>query len=559
MNELTRRQWLKWMALLSGSAAMPSYASEGPLTLKEDDVAEHFAPRLQAGSHVKIYIPNLPYIYTSHAINVGLIRPANNQQGWEYELATDIRQVSETAYDVTLREGIKFQDGTPFTAQSVVRNILAFRQSPFLFSKLHETLLSATALDEQRVRIYLSQRYGQFMNDLLWLHFYTDTYLEKFGWNGKATCPNLAEAGPYGLGPYQLIEGYVEGDRQTKEVMLKANPYYWRPNEPNIERITIYTELDSQAAINQVQAQEGQLDIAPIPFHDKVQTMRSPHSKVVSASSNNNFAIHLNLRNGHPRLQEQAVRVALNKAIHQANLLSFVYMDEGQAKATNASPNFPRIAELSTSLKPYSEVSNPYDPEQQAALKQILDGITLKVYSQRSFLWLWRGIAYQLGRVGVTLDIELTDSEKDIFAQLLTTNQKQNTKDWDLLIWSMDDWYFNHPWSVFVAYRTTSVWSTIMPDARLDGYIDALFAESVGSDAYLALSRQIMTHVYDQGYMLFVPAPNQVLATNKEVHYVPYPMATSPLWELKISRYHWSVREGALPPSRTAPLQIQRV
>jgi len=173
-------------------------------------------------------------------------------------------------------------------------------------------------------------------------------------------------------------------------------------------------------------------------------------------------------------------------------------------------------------------------------------------------MWLWKGLAYQLSRVGVTLEITTTDSEKDIFGQLLTTNAKENTQPWDLLIWGMDDWYFNHPWTVFLVYRTSSVWSTIFPDPILDSRIDALFREEVGTSAFNRTVAAIMRRVYDEGYMLFVPAPNQVMGVNKEGSYMPYPMAAAPLWEVQVSRHHWSLREGPLPEGRTAPIQIQR-
>jgi len=563
MQRLGRRRILAGLsgataASLLGPRIADAVTTHDPLRLRTDDVGENLAEPLAPGSHVKVFLPNLPYIYTSHAINAGLLRPAPTARGWEHDLATELTQVDERTYEATLREGVKFQDGSPFTADSVVKNVEHFVKAPFTFTKLHKTLKGAEKLGSHRVRFHLSERYGQFVNDLLWLHFYTSAYLDKHGWNGKAVCPNLAEPGPYGLGPFILREGYMEGDRQTAVAELEANPHYWREDEPRVERVTIFTELTSDEARARVEEKEGELDISPIPFHKKIRTMRAPHSKVVASKSNNNFAIHMNLHNGHPELQKREVRVALNRAIHQANLLSFVYMNEGVTKPTTAAPHFPGVKTVVDELRPYSETENPYDPDVQAELREILDGLTLKVFTQETFEWLWRGIAYQLSRVGVTLDIETTTSEKNIFNQLFTTNKDNNTKDWDLLIWGMDDWYYNHPWSVFLVYRTTSVWSTIFRDETLDGYIQQLFAEQVGTEAFNRVTDKIMRHVFDQGYMLFVPAPNQVMGVNKEVSYLPYPMATTPLWKVQVSKYHWSVREGGLPEERREPIRIVR-
>ncbi|SDF51286.1 peptide/nickel transport system substrate-binding protein [Limimonas halophila] len=563
MERLGRRRVL---AGLTGSAAAgllgpriaDAVTTYEPLRLRDDDVGEHLAEPLAPGSHVKVFLPNLPYIYTSHAINAGLLRPAPTAQGWEYDLATELTQVDERTYEATLREGVTFQDGSPFTADAVVENVEHFVKAPFTFTKLHKTLEGAEKLGTHRVRFHLSERYGQFVNDLLWLHFYTSAYLAKHGWNGKAVCPNLAEPGPYGLGPFILREGYLEGDRQTSIAKLEANPHYWREDEPRVEKVTIFTELTTREALTRVQETEGDLDIAPIPFHKKIQTMRTPHSKVVATKSTNNFAIHMNLHNGHEALQDREVRVALNRAIHQAHLLTFVYMNEGVTKPTTAAPYFPGVKDVVDDLRPYSEREDPYDPAVQEELRGILEGLTLKVFTQETFMWLWRGIAYQLSRVGVTLDVETTTSEKDIFNQLFTTNNDNNTKNWDLLIWGMDDWYYNHPWSVFLVYRTTSVWSTIFRDEVLDGHIQQLFKERVGTDAFDRVTEKIMRRVHEQGYMLFVPAPNQVMGVNKEVSYLPYPMATTPLWKVQVSKYHWSVRQGELPDERRAPIKIVR-
>ena len=492
------------------------------------------------GSHIKVYIPSLPYIYISHAINGALLRPADNERGWNYDMATGHKQIDDKTYEFTLRKDVSFQDGTPFNADAVVENMKYFKEKPILFTKIDKIFDRVEKIDDYTVRFYLTEKYGQFLNDTIWIEFYTSDYLKKFGWNGKATCPNLAEPGPYGLGPYILKEGYIEGDRQTPKAVLVANPNYWNKDYPKIETITVFTELDTKVAMEQVFDKEGELDIMPIPFSMKEKASTSPYSKLVSAPSTNNIAIHMNLRNGNKKLLEKEVRVALNKAIDQAKLLDKSYDGEGTVKPTLAAPLFPGVSEVVKTLRPYSEVQKP--KKIRAELKAVLDGLKLKVYTQDRFMFIWKGIARDLRKVGVELEFEITDSEKDVFGQLLTTNAGKNSKEWDLLAWGCDDWYYNHPWSAFLVYRTHNFWSTIFPDTVLDGYIDEMFQSSVGTPEFTAVCEKIMRHVYDNGYMLFVPAPNKVLAVNKGVDYKPYKMASMPLWEIEVTSDHWSVR-----------------
>lgn len=492
-------------------------------------------------SHIKVYIPSLPYLYVSHALNGALIKPADNDRNWEYDLATSHKQISDTVYEFTLRKGVLFQDGTPFNADAVLENMRYFKQKPFLFSPFHQYYERTEKVNDYKVRFHLKSKYGSFLNDVIWLHFYTTKYLEKFGWNGKATCPNLAEAGLYGLGPYILEEGYIEGDRSTKKAVLRANPNYYDKDLVNVEKVTVYTQLDSDIALQDITDDEGELDIMPVPVTEVASVMTSAYSKLVSGPSNDNIAVHINMITGNPKLRDKKVRLALNQALNQKGIINNSFYGYAESKPTLASPNFPGVSEVVKDLKAYSEVKQPTRIREQ--LKQTLNGLTLKVLTQERFMFLWKSIDRDLRKVGVKLDFEITKDETLIFQQLLSTNAGENTMDWDLLVWGDDDWYFNHPWSAFFVYQTDSVWSTISPDPIMNNYIDDMFKEALNTEASTDIIKKIMQRAYDNAYMLFVPAPNKVLAVNREVELVPYKMATLPLWEVKVTDQHWSVQK----------------
>lgn len=131
------------------------------------------------GSHVKVYVPSLPYLYVSHAINGALLKPANNSRSWDYDLATSYRQLSDTEYEFSLRQGVVFQDGSRFDADAVLENMRYFKKAPFLFSKFHEYYDRTEKVDDYTVRFHLKAKYGSFINDVIWLHFYTTDYLKK--------------------------------------------------------------------------------------------------------------------------------------------------------------------------------------------------------------------------------------------------------------------------------------------------------------------------------------------------------------------------------------------
>ena len=94
-----------------------------PVALRQDDSSSRAAPRLTKGSHLNVFIPTLPYIYISHAINGALFRPANNDKGRRFDLAEDYRQLDDTTYEFRLRKNVRFQDGTTFDANMVMLNM----------------------------------------------------------------------------------------------------------------------------------------------------------------------------------------------------------------------------------------------------------------------------------------------------------------------------------------------------------------------------------------------------------------------------------------------------
>ncbi|MBF0289904.1 MAG: ABC transporter substrate-binding protein [SAR324 cluster bacterium] len=538
--------------------------------LAVDPVPNEVTDEIRPGSHVKLFLPNLPYLAISHAINAALVRPANNDRGWQYDLADSHSSIDDKIWEFRLRQGVTFQDGTPFNADSVLENMSEFVKEPFTFSKLSKILKQVEKVDEYRVRFHLSEPYGVFLHDATWLQFYTRSYLQKFGWNGKPNCPNLAEPGPYALGPYILKEGYLEGDRSTPKVVLKANPQYWGKDKAKVETITIYTAMEMNNARNLTLYSDGEMDITPVPFANQVETVLSPHAKLAVSPSMNNYALHLNLINGNPALIDDRIRYVINHAIDQEYLLNLSMLGEGVLSPTMVSPNFYRVKEAIDSLKNYLAVhSQTHDDSienlrltvENYQLEQGLDPkkpLELTLLTQESFLFLIGDIQYFLKQVNIELKANIVSSEKQVFRQLFRTWKNQNEELWDLLLWGNYDWY-KHPWAAFFVYKPFYSWSTIPPNAKLERLTNRLLQLNVESDSYVPSIAEFIRHVYEKNYMVFLPTPNNVYAVNKEVFFNPGRSAYIYLRDLQVSAHHWSVRgEQVYPEVRKRPLQINR-
>ncbi len=522
-----------------------------PIKYISNDISKDLLHKKDPNSHIKVFLPSIPYTYISKLINGTLFRLADNDKGYEKMLARDYKRVDGVTYDVELKRGVKFQDGSSFNASSVVENIEAFIRQPFTYTDIHNRLKSIEKLSDYKVRFHLKKPYGMFLRDLARINLYSHKYLRKFAWKGHETGDNTVKAGPYGLGAYILVDGYATGRAQTPIVKLRANPYYYEKGLPYIEYITIYTQLSNQEAFSMLM--EDKLDIAPIDFDKKIEVVHSKYAKLISSPSTNNISIYLNMLKPQGVLKNKNIRLALNKAIDQDKLLHFVYKNEGKVAPTTTSVNYEMIQDA---IKDINYHGKNLKQEDKDRLKKTLDGVKLKVITQDRFMFLLKGIEYQLKQYGVSFEYSITTDEKDIYNALL--NNRKSPKDWDLLVWGNDDWYGKHPWTVFFSYRTDSDWCAIDKDEVLQGYIEKLFASEEGGEKFKKSIKNIIQRVYNEAYMLFVPSVNVVYGVNKEVEFTPYSLATLPLWKSKITLYHRSVRKE-YPKQRLLPMYPKRV
>ena len=545
-------------------------AAAPDIGLATDPAPGEVTGKFRQGSHVKLFLPNLPYLAISHAINASLVRPANNDDGWQYDLAVDHRSDGDRIWEFRLRQGVRFQDGTPFDADSVILNMAYFKKQPFEFTKLAQILDRVEKVDDYTVRFHLTEPYGVFLHDALWLQFYTPAYLEKHGWNGKPTCPNLAEPGPFGLGPYILREGYLEGDRSTPEVVLEANRDYWGEEKPKVEKITIYTDMTISKAGDLALFGEGQIDITPVPFADEAETVLSPHAKLAVSQSMNNYAMHFNMLNGDAAMLDERIRYVINHAIDQEVLLNLSMLAEGTPSPTMVSANFPGVSDAIRSLKGFF---SDYAHERDFSTEQLREMVRayqrekgldpeqplrLTLVAQESFLFLIRDIQYFLAQVHIDLEAKIVDSEKKVFRQLFDTLEDANVIPWDLLLWGNYDWY-KHPLTALFVYQSGTSWSTVRPDARLAKLIDRINETGTDSDAYVPLLADFIRYVYERNYMVFLPNPNNVYAVNKEVVFNPGRSAFVYLRDLQVTDHHWSLRgDTPYPAERKRPLGITR-
>src|ERR1700761_2211778 len=114
-------------------------------------------------------------------------------------LATSWTQVDPTTIDFTLRQGVKFQNGDPFTADDVVYTINSItKDKRVAIPAYYTSFASAEKIDDFKVRIKLTgvspavMEYLSMVTPIL-----PKTYREKMG-------PEGFSQAPIGTGPYKI-------------------------------------------------------------------------------------------------------------------------------------------------------------------------------------------------------------------------------------------------------------------------------------------------------------------------------------------------------------------
>lgn len=524
---------------------------------RNDDASRISIDKQVPGSHIKVYIPTMPYLYLSKLINGTLVRSSDNDQGWEFMLATALKREGNLVYIFTLREGVRFQDGSLFNADSVINNFNSFLNKSKKYVLLRERLQSVEKLSSYKVKFTFHEPFELFLDKLTRINIYTPEYLKKYEWGtqNKQTADNMMNPGPYGLGPYILKEGYATGLRQTPIIKLKANPYYYEKGLPYIENITVFTELNTETMLDMALKNEAKLDIAPIPFDQKVETLTSPYSKLISIPSNHTISVLFNMLRPNSKLKNHKIRLALNQAINQEKLLKFVYRDEGDIAPLSVNKNFAYIEDLIKDIPTYQQKLWKENPNPEEHLRNILSGLELNVVTMDRHMFLWKGIEFQLGQYGVKINYTIIHNEIALLKELFSN--KTTPKEWDILTWGNDSWTNSNVWSALFHFSFSEYWTTMDYEATVDQYILNYKRYQFGSQQYLDNLEELINYLYEKAFMLAVPSPNIVLAVNKEVDYTPVPILLMPLWKTKLTPYHWSIRKGPYPKSRKISIDPQ--
>jgi peptide/nickel transport system substrate-binding protein len=336
---------------ISGVAAQQASAQDDTVTLTVGLVQDMSSPNVAVGYLVPEFdVWNLQYATLTDKAADDFATIPGLAESWE-------ASNDGLTYTYTLREGLQWSDGIPFTAEDVAYTINRSRDEEWDNHYATTVNLDAVAIDDRTVELTSSVPDPKLPTMDVYIvpkHIYetldADALLEYDAMDGVAS------------GPYSLTE-WRSGQDWT---MVKNPNWYGRDN--GIDRIVfrVFTNSDAMVAA----LQQGEIDFAHDVPYPSVELLQNEDGIVVVDGLQGGFTeLALNggeggIGDGHPALQDIDVRHAIYYAIDRNVLFERVALRLGQVGTTmspSADPTW--VPDLGDELF-------TYDPERA---NQILD------------------------------------------------------------------------------------------------------------------------------------------------------------------------------------------
>jgi peptide/nickel transport system substrate-binding protein len=254
----------------------------------------------------------------------------------------------QKVYDFKLREGLKFHNGDPFTAEDVKFSFHRAKGSKILHDKVRDVEVAGPF----RVRFHLHEPWPDFMT------FY-GTLVSGAGWVvPKKYVEKVGDDGfkkhPIGLGPYRFVS-HTPGI----ELIMEANENYWR-KMPSVKRLVFKSVPESTTRLAMLK--RGEVDVAYLlDAPQALELKRDPNFKVAFSGGIGTFFLEF-FDQWDPKSPwaDRRVRLAAAHAIDRRSL-----SEAETLGASRPTGNIvPRTFEFGLPIEPY-----PYDP---AKAKQLL-------------------------------------------------------------------------------------------------------------------------------------------------------------------------------------------
>lgn len=524
----------KWMIGVAFSALVAAGLNHGAFAAEKGGVLNYgryadsqFLDPVQTEQNVDIWI--LTNLYDT------LLQPTTDGLGVEFGLASAKSWSDDhLALTLTLRDGVKFSDGSPITVDDVKWSLeRASKQDNGIWSFLLASIAKVEVDGTDKVKITL-KNYDPAFEAALATFNAAILPMKAFEASPGATEVDKARAfseHPITSGPFTLVSW-----KRGSDMVLKANPHYWAKDEagiqlPYLDEIHFQVIPDDAARI--LKLTSGELDgaeqipysrVAELKRNDTINMELFPSTKVTFMTMNTRPDV-----GGKPNpLNSLKLRQALNYALNKQAMIKIV--THGVAK--------PMKSYLSSTTPLFSGTTDAYGYDLEKA-KQLVAEAGVKPGTELSILALSGSqdemqiatAAQQMwSAIGIKLKIEQVDKA--------TRAARQKAKDFQMVVsnWTNDIADPNEATSYFAYYPLIQSYRSGWQNAEVDKLYEAsqLEADKAKRAAQYARIQEIYKENTPIVYMYESPYP---VALGKKVSgFVQIPLGNNIFTRTSLSK-----------------------
>lgn len=314
------------------------------------------------------------------------------------DLAESVRALSPTEFEVRLREGLRFSDGSPLDAKDVVATFQGV-VDPTLRSRYAHTyrrIAEMRVTDPRTVLFILREPHATFLTDLELPIVRSEDAFQ------RVATPD--DPFPIGAGPYRLVK------REPGILELRGNPH-WHRGTPKYPSLRLVVIRDDNTRALRMLAGQGDLAIASIP--PLLLPMFEDDDRFETRSAPGISTMYLGFQTTSPKLDDLRVRRAIGYAIDRDLLVRAKY--DGLARVTDSWIPHGHWAEVGAlpprgfdpdharSLLDAAGFTDPAGPEPRMRL-------VLRTTSERFRQSVARAIAAMLRDVGIEIDVRPSEA-----------------------------------------------------------------------------------------------------------------------------------------------------
>jgi peptide/nickel transport system substrate-binding protein len=226
-------------------------------------------------------------------------------------------------YTFTLRDGLKWHDGTPVTAEDCVASLKRWGKNDNMGQKLMDFTASIEATDARTITLKLKEPYGLVLESIGKPSSYVPFMMPK---RLAETPAGQQMKEQIGSGPFKFVQ--AEFQPGVKAVYEKNTDYVPRKEPPSwtaggkvvkVDRVEWITMADAQTAVNALQA--GDIDFMENPSFDILPVLAADKDLKVETLNKLGFQTLGRMNFLYPPFDNPKIRRAALLAINQKDVL----------------------------------------------------------------------------------------------------------------------------------------------------------------------------------------------------------------------------------------------